>query len=365
MNNDIIKNPLISILVLSYNNFEFYEQCFKSILNQSYNNIEIVISDDCSTNFKKNKLLEYINTNKKDNIKNIIINVNDKNLGVVKNYNKAIKLSSGEYIFYLAIDDILYDSDVIKDVVENFKETNELIFTGYRDLYNEDMTLKLKTLPRENEVDFIKNLHGYDLYEKLCLGSFIAGCCTPFKRDVLKNGYLNEEYFHLEDYPRYLNLLKNDIDIGFFDRKLIKYRQGGITTIGSISEKLKRDIEMVEVNEKKHFYKNNFNINWLKNRIIAWGTGECFTECLESYSINIDFLIDSNKNLNNTEKYGFKIYNPEILEQEKEKTDRFIFIFSYANYYDIAKELEKLGFKEKQDYYLCNKQILDMILKGD
>jgi len=360
------KKDLVSIVILSYNNFCYYKECLSSVIKQSYSNIEMILSDDSSEYFNEKEIIDFIRENSNGNIVNTIINRNSENLGVVKNYNKALKLSAGEYIFYLCIDDELYDKDVIQDVVNNFKNTNELIFTGYRDLYNEDMTVKLKTLPRENEVEFIKKMHGYELYEKLCLGSFIAGCCTPFKSELLNRGYLNEEYFHLEDYPRYLSLLKNNIDIGFFDRILIKYRQGGITTSGKISEKLKKDIELVELSEKPEFYKNNFYVNWLnKKRIIAWGIGECFTECIESYSLNIDYLIDSNKNLNNTYKSGFKIYNPDILVYEKEKNDRFIFIFSYANYFDIAKELDKLGFIEKRDYYLCNKQILDLILKGE
>lgn len=364
--NEKITTGLVSIVILSYNNFCYYKQCLSSIIKQSYGNIEIILSDDNSEYFSEKELMDFIKENNNGNIVNTIINKNCENLGVVKNYNKALKMINGEYIFYLCIDDELYDKNVIQDVVNNFKNTNELIFTGYRNLYDKDMKVKLKTLPRENEVDFIKNLHGYKLYEKLCLGSFIAGCCTPFKRELLNRGYLNEEYFHLEDYPRYLNLLKNNIDIGFFDRILIKYRQGGITTSGKISEKLKKDIERVELSEKRDFYKSNFNVNWLnKKRIIAWGIGECFTECLEGYSLNIDYLIDSNKNLNNKDKDGFKIYNPDILEHEKENNDRFIFIFSYANYFDIVKELDKLGFIEKQDYYICNKQILDMMLKEE
>ncbi|OOM77961.1 UDP-Glc:alpha-D-GlcNAc-diphosphoundecaprenol beta-1,3-glucosyltransferase WfgD [Clostridium puniceum] len=361
-----VTKDLVSIVILSYNNFCYYKECLNSIIKQTCRNIEIILSDDNSEYFNEKDVIDFIRENSNGNIVNTIINRNCKNLGVVKNYNKALKMSKGEYIFYLCIDDELYDENVIQDVVNNFKNTNELIFTGYRYLYDKDMKIKLKILPRENEVNFIKNLHGYKLYEKLCLGSFIAGSCTPFKRELLNRGYLNEEYFHLEDYPRYLNLLKNNIDIGFFDRILIKYRQGGITTSGKISEKLKKDIERVELFEKKEFYRNNFDINWLsKKRIIAWGIGECFTDCLENYSLNIDYLIDSNKNLNNKDKDGIKIYNPDILETEKGKDDRFIFIFSYSNYFDITKELHKLGFIEKHDYYLCNKQILDMMLKEE
>ena len=97
---------MISVIILCYNNFEYYKECIDSILCQTYDNIEIIISDDGSLNFPESEIYNYIYSNMSKNIKKITVNINEHNLGIVKNYNKAIKLSEGDYIFYLAIDDV-------------------------------------------------------------------------------------------------------------------------------------------------------------------------------------------------------------------------------------------------------------------
>jgi len=364
MNSDIIKNPLISVIVLSYNNFEYYEECFNSILSQSYNNIEIVISDDGSNNFKQEELLTHIATNNKNNIKNVTININEKNLGVVKNYNKAISLSNGDYIFYLAIDDIFYDDMVLEDVVKYFEETGELIFTGYKDVYDSEMNKYIKTLPRENEVGFLKSNNPQLLYEKLCIGSFISGSNTPFSKKLIdKYGYLDEEYYYLEDYPKYLKLTRSGCNISFFNRKLIKYRMGGVTTNGKISDLLRKDLRLATLKEcKKYFLDVWQNIDLNNKKIIGWGTGDCCINSLGYLKEKISYLVDSNEKLHGSEVNGIGIYSPKQLLNEK-KANVFIFIFSYANYFDISCELEKMGFEEKENFFCCTPNILEIVNK--
>lgn len=362
MNNCIERKPLITVIVLSYNNFSYYKECFSSIINQSYCNIEIVISDDESNLFNSQALLEYMNSNNKGNVRNITINRNKKNVGVVKNYNKAISLSSGEYIFYLAIDDVFYDNKVLEDVVNYFNNTGNLIFTGYKDVYDETLTKYIKTLPRPIEVEILKKNDPQYLYENLCKGSFISGSNTPFSRKLIdKYGYLDEKYFYLEDYPRYLQLTKKSCNIPFYDRKLIKYRIGGVTTSGKINDHLRKDLFLATMCECKDYFLSNWNEKWLeRGKIIAWGTGDCFKSSLELIDFKIDYLVDSNEKVQNTEINGWKVYSPEVLKNE-DKENVFVFIFSYANYFDIADTLNSYGYKEFNNYFVCTPNILSII----
>lgn len=362
MDNYTNKNPLITIIVLSYNNLSYYKECFSSILNQSYSNIELVISDDNSNAFDSQKLLEYIASNNKGNIKNVIINVNKRNIGVVKNYNKALSLSNGQYFFYLAIDDVFYDTEVLSDVVKYFIETKCLIFTGYKDVYDVTMTKYIKTLPRNLEVKFLKENDCLSLYEKLCKASFISGSNTPFSRELIeKYGYLDEDYFYLEDYPRYLSLTKQGCKIQFYDRKLIKYRMGGVTTNGDINEFLRRDLRCATIMECGEYFKNKWNKKWLVNKeVIGWGTGDCCNNSLNKLPIKIKYLVDSNKSIQGKEINGIKIYSPEELLKEN-KENIFILVFSYSNYFDIAYELENYGFKEEKNYFCCTPSILELV----
>lgn len=361
-NNGIGSENMISILVLTYNNLKYYKQCLDSIFEQTYNDIELIISDDCSINFDYEDISKYIELNKKRNIKNVIINVNEANEGIVKNYNKAIRLSKGEYIFYLAVDDVLFDNKVIEDVVNYFETTNSLIFTGYKDVYNEDLNKCIKTQPRELEVDIIKQNNSNLLYESLCKGSFISGSNTPFSRELIKRyGYIDEKYFHLEDYPRYLQLTQKGCNISFYDRKLIKYRMGGVTTNGEISEVLRKDLKLATMSECREFFLKSWNLNYIKRKkIIGWGTGDCLLHSLKLINFKIDYLVDSNKKVQNTKVNGIQVLSPNVLRHENNK-DVFIFVFSYANYFDIANALNSMGFEENEDYFICTPSILEIV----
>ena len=67
------KKKVFSIIVLNYNNFELLFQMIDSIYNQTYENIELIIMDDASNYFDKDKILEYVgNKEKKIKIKIIL-----------------------------------------------------------------------------------------------------------------------------------------------------------------------------------------------------------------------------------------------------------------------------------------------------
>ena len=72
------KNPLISIIIVSYNNYKYIYNAIDSVLSQDYPNIELIISNDASPDFDKIAIEKYLKKNSKKNIKNIIINNNKK-----------------------------------------------------------------------------------------------------------------------------------------------------------------------------------------------------------------------------------------------------------------------------------------------
>lgn len=249
-------NPLVSVIVLMYNKFDYFKECIDSVLNQEYDNIEIIISDDGSSNFDEHVFENYILQSKKE-ISNVIVTGNQINVGTVKNFNKALQLSTGQYIIPLALDDILYDCNTISDIVKFFQSTKCMIFTAYREVYDEEMKNIITKLPQSKVVNLIENADSSKLYKKLCMGNFISGACTPFSRKFIeKYGYFDEEYVLLEDFPKYLSVLRQGCKIHFFRRNTIKYRSGGISENVSPNTLLCHDNEMTIKKEilpfKKH-----------------------------------------------------------------------------------------------------------------
>tara|TARA_R110002020_G_scaffold404893_4_gene614931 strand:+ start:336 stop:1121 length:786 start_codon:yes stop_codon:yes gene_type:complete len=98
----------ISIIVLVYNQENYIHQCVKSVLDQKFDGVyEIIIFDDCSTD-STSSILNKIH----DRYENIRLFKNNSNIGLSKNYQKAILKSKGKYIAYLEGDD--YWTDPLK-----------------------------------------------------------------------------------------------------------------------------------------------------------------------------------------------------------------------------------------------------------
>ena len=95
-----MSHPLISVVVCSYNGERFIKEQVDSILNQAYSNIEIIISDDASTDATQQILQQY-KTNQK-----VKLFLQSKNLGPAKNFEFAIQQTMGAFIAFSDQDDI-------------------------------------------------------------------------------------------------------------------------------------------------------------------------------------------------------------------------------------------------------------------
>lgn len=93
-------SPLISIILCTYNGERFLEQQIQSLLNQTYTNFEIIISDDGSTDSTKAILYKY---SEFDNIKIVF---SEKNKGFAKNFEFAAGLATGDYLAFSDQDDV-------------------------------------------------------------------------------------------------------------------------------------------------------------------------------------------------------------------------------------------------------------------
>jgi glycosyltransferase involved in cell wall biosynthesis len=101
-NADSIKaDPLISVVIATYNGERFIGKQLDSILSQTYANIELVVVDDCSSDRTVSILTDYSNR-----FNNIHVYINEQNLGYVKNFEKGMLLAKGDFIAPSDQDDI-------------------------------------------------------------------------------------------------------------------------------------------------------------------------------------------------------------------------------------------------------------------
>lgn len=196
---------LISVVVTCYNHQDYIEQCLRSIFGQTYQNIELLVLDDGSTD----KSAQIIQETLADSPFPTRFE-SHKNMGVVKTRNKALQQIQGTYFIFVDSDDFL-DSDYIESFYTTMVQEEADIVYG--DLYDPDKKeVYLKSQPYD-KVAFLTD-------------NYISNC-SLIRRSIADGIYYDEalNYKKLEDYDFLLNLIINQGAKPIYDEKTkLNYR---------------------------------------------------------------------------------------------------------------------------------------------
>ena len=206
----------VSIITAVLNSRDYIEDCLKTILNQTYPNIEHTIIDGGSTDGTLSIIEKFLN--KKCRF------VSERDQGVYDAINKGIKLSSGEIIGILNADDIYADKNVIKNVVKTIIENN--VDSCYGDLVY---------VARDNTNKVIRYWEAENFHKDKFKRGWMPPHPTFFVKKSIyeKYGMFNTAFPLAADYELMLRFLyKNEISSTYIPRVLVKMRIGGISNPG-------------------------------------------------------------------------------------------------------------------------------------
>jgi glycosyltransferase len=233
-------NNLVSIITATFNSSETLEQCIKSVLEQTYQNIEYIIIDNCS----KDSTLDIAKTHS-EGISRL---VSEPDKGIFDALNKGIKLASGDIVGFLHADDFYASTDVIEHVVEKFN------ISGADAVYGD-----LQYVSKNNTDKIIRNWVAGEFSRKKMLNGWMPPHPTLFiKRECYKKyGYFNLNYIIAADYELMLRfIIKNQITLSYLPKVLVKMRTGGTSNKGikNIIQKSKEDLKALKSLELGNFY---------------------------------------------------------------------------------------------------------------
>lgn len=155
MMNQKSSQPLVSVLIPTYNSEKYIKDTLESILNQTYGNLEIVVIDDASID----STLEIVKKYKDQRIK---LFVNEKNLGISGNMNKGIRLSNGKYLAIMDADDWSYPYRIEEQVKLMEDNPKVVLCSGYMDICDENLNFKnTRTYPTTDK-DIRRAIVKYD-----------------------------------------------------------------------------------------------------------------------------------------------------------------------------------------------------------
>lgn len=227
-----VQEPLVSIVVITYNSAEFVLETLESAYKQTYENIELIITDDGSQDKTIELCREWLET-KKSRFKRVELLTVEKNTGIAPNCNRGVKASHGTWIKLIAGDDILFDNCI--DININYVNSNSNILILFTEivLFNQlnEPFCKLEKFPLERHLKFFELDAAYQ-HQELIKDNFIWLAPSSFINTAvfLKVGTFEEKYPMMEDYPFWLKITGNGIKIYFHSIATVGYRQSTSTS---------------------------------------------------------------------------------------------------------------------------------------
>ena len=213
-------NPLVSICIPVFNGEKTIDETLQSILNQTYQNIEIIISDNASTD----KTLERVRCCNDSRI-SLYTNKNNTVCGE-RNWDKCIELANGEYVAIFHADD-LYSPDIIEKEVRMFQKYPELgaVFTKINRV-NENG----KYIGESSIIDEFKDkciLKKEEVFPCLLkYGNSFLNCPSAMVKSVIYKKlypFRYDKFRSASDLDMWLRILKNH-KIGIINETLMSYR---------------------------------------------------------------------------------------------------------------------------------------------
>ncbi len=214
--------PLVSVLIPCFNHEKYIKDCLHSIIAQSYKNIEIIISDDCSNDNSYNVILSF-QTILNEVFPRVVIKRNEFNVGVVRNLNKMIKICHGKYIKEIASDDILLP-DGIMNLVAYAEEHSKYDVIYSNAIYIDDKDhFPIEYIEKRKKYYTNTPPSGNQLTAKLCEGCFIAAPTALIRMETfLRYGEYNDKLI-FEDWEFWLRVSETG-EIGYCDKISVAYR---------------------------------------------------------------------------------------------------------------------------------------------
>lgn len=222
-------SPLVSVTLVTYNSAATIIEALESVKAQTYSNIELIISDDSSTDATIAICQDWIDQNRVRFARVELITA-EKNTGTAGNLNRAEALCQGKWVKFLAGDDLLM-SNCIQDCVNYVRKNPEakVIFGRAKafgasqeecEKWDKNIDNSSLALPAEQ------------LLHKLYHGNCISAVSYFYNRNAIGelNIHNDERIPLLEDWPKWINMLRAGIKFHFVDEVLVKYRLNGIST---------------------------------------------------------------------------------------------------------------------------------------
>lgn len=230
---------LVSVIIPFYKKKKYISETVSSVLEQTYENIEIIIVYD---DLEKNDL-NFLRKNFSNNSKIRII-INDKNLGAGLSRNKGIAAAKGKYLGFIDADDLWSKEKISKQITFMKKNNFQMSHTSY------------KIINEEGEILNIRKSRYFNNYKNILTSCDIGLSSVLLKKELITDDIKFASLKTKEDFVLWLKILKSGFEIGALEEPLMSWRKTKGSLSSSIFQKLKDGFKV---------YNHYMNYNLIKS----------------------------------------------------------------------------------------------------
>ena len=323
--------PKVSIIIPTYNRAHYLEQAIKSVLMQDYSNLEVIVSDNASTDNTQDVIRRFLYDKRLTYIRN------PKNLGSILNWRNALyDYSSGEWVLILSDDDYLIDKSYIFKAIELINQYQNICLV-HANYIIKDENLKKITKTDFNLPEFIDGKAYFLYYRQKDFPHIHSTLTCLFNRVKALEVKAFSKDIYSADTSLWLRLMLNG-NVGFIKDHVAVYRlhQGN----ESFNIDVNKDIDVL--NDLKDIYSLAKKYYFLENDLNKW----------LGRQVNFTFL------------WRFNIY----LKMRKKRIAWILFKEYYKNYPKVMKVFLKsknlLMFVLVSNVLVLARQIKKLFRKG-
>jgi len=217
------EEKLTSVVIPTYNQQDFIIETLESIKHQTYKPIELVVSDDASSDSTVALIDRWLSKNT-NYFANIIFLKQSVNLGVTKNISTALKKSTGYYIKLLAGDDFLIPSAIKEYVDFCQKNKSSWCMSQYYEFHNPHVDSAIIRKKSQYEEWVLQECSSIQLLQIL-IGNYITAPTVFMERSLAEQiEFFDSPIRNMEDYPAWIKLLRMGHSIRYLPKPLVYYR---------------------------------------------------------------------------------------------------------------------------------------------
>ncbi|HLO60094.1 MAG TPA: glycosyltransferase [Bacteroidales bacterium] len=222
---------LVSVIIATYNSAPFVIETLESVKNQSWKELELIITDDFSTDNTIDLCEYWLKENHKRFESSTVLRI-ERNTGIAANANRGLKVAHGDWIKFLGADDTLKPNCIAQNM--DFIAQNpqiKILFSKlevYKDNFEPGNLLETTPgMPYEKNSILFPGRSADSQYRMLLISDRIHFSPSVFlhRETIFSVGCFDERFRIVEDYPLWLNLTKKGNKLYFMDKVTVNYRK--------------------------------------------------------------------------------------------------------------------------------------------